>query len=163
MMLHSHRQAGAPGRLGGGRQLGGPPRGVGALAARGANQTPTRAARCRPVAAAATAGNGASAPAAGPALAPSEHALKLWREANAVCFDVDCTITQQDSLDLLAEFMGVGDAVADGARAPCALPADRWPAPTFCRRRRLLSRARSDQQGDGRQHEPGAGAGGAAA
>lgn len=29
-----------------------------------------------------------------------------------MCFDVDCTITKNDSLDLLAEFMGVGDAVA---------------------------------------------------
>lgn len=31
---------------------------------------------------------------------------------NAVCFDVDCTITVNDTLDLLAEFMGVGEAVA---------------------------------------------------
>ena len=30
----------------------------------------------------------------------------------AVCFDVDCTCTVNDSLDLLAEFMGVGSSVA---------------------------------------------------
>jgi phosphoserine phosphatase len=29
-----------------------------------------------------------------------------------VCFDVDCTVTQQDSLDLLASFLGRGEAVA---------------------------------------------------
>lgn len=31
---------------------------------------------------------------------------------DAVCFDVDCTITVNDTLDLLAEFMGVGEEVA---------------------------------------------------
>ena len=30
----------------------------------------------------------------------------------AVCFDVDCTCTVNDGLDLLAEFMGVGSSVA---------------------------------------------------
>lgn len=48
-----------------------------------------------------------------PALEPSDGVLKLWRSANAVCFDVDCTITTNDSLDLLAEFMGVGARVAE--------------------------------------------------
>lgn len=43
---------------------------------------------------------------------------------NAVCFDVDCTITVNDTLDLLAEFMGVGEAVAAltnkvGTSPPC--------------------------------------------
>jgi hypothetical protein len=71
-----------------------------------------------------------------PITTPSETTLKLWQSASAVCFDVDCellllllllpilalllhrppampagTITVQDSLDLLAEFMGVKDAV----------------------------------------------------
>jgi hypothetical protein len=27
---------------------------------------------------------------AGPVTEPTERVLKLWREANAVCFDVDC-------------------------------------------------------------------------
>ncbi|WIA14356.1 hypothetical protein OEZ85_002885 [Tetradesmus obliquus] len=49
----------------------------------------------------------------GPRLQPSERVLKLWRKANAVCFDVDCTVTVNDSLDLLAEFMGCGDLVAE--------------------------------------------------
>ncbi|KAF6254612.1 HAD-like domain-containing protein [Scenedesmus sp. NREL 46B-D3] len=48
----------------------------------------------------------------GPRLQPTERVLKLWRKANAVCFDVDCTVTVNDSLDLLAEFMGCGDLVA---------------------------------------------------
>lgn len=42
-----------------------------------------------------------------------EKAQILWKNANAVCFDVDCTITNSDSLDLLAEYMGVGDKVAE--------------------------------------------------
>ena len=37
---------------------------------------------------------------------------RLWQQAQAVCFDVDCTVTKQDSLDDLAEFLGVGDQVA---------------------------------------------------
>lgn len=37
---------------------------------------------------------------------PPEKVLKLWRNASAVCFDIDDTLTQQDGLDLLAQFMG---------------------------------------------------------
>ncbi|GBF87939.1 glycerol-3-phosphate dehydrogenase [Raphidocelis subcapitata] len=71
----------------------------------------------QPPRAAPTAGGGASVTgardeSAGPALEPTERVLKLWRSANAVCFDVDCTLTVNDSLDLLAEFMGVGGEVA---------------------------------------------------
>lgn len=43
---------------------------------------------------------------------PSPNALRLWHSAEAVCFDVDCTLTTNDSLDLLAEFKGVGEQVA---------------------------------------------------
>ncbi len=43
---------------------------------------------------------------------PERTVLAQWREAQAVCFDVDCTVTLQDSLDLLAEFMGRGEQVA---------------------------------------------------
>eukprot|EP00879_Flechtneria_rotunda_P018060 GHRR01018929.1.p1 GENE.GHRR01018929.1~~GHRR01018929.1.p1 ORF type:complete len:615 (+),score=140.48 GHRR01018929.1:3-1847(+) len=50
--------------------------------------------------------------ASGPKTRPTDRLLKLWRKANAVCFDVDCTVTVNDSLDLLAEFMGVGELVA---------------------------------------------------
>lgn len=65
---------------------------------------------------------------------PNQDVLETWRKASAVCFDVydcgmhaftiftffyhlscnrDCTVCVNDSLDLLAEFMGVGQAVAD--------------------------------------------------
>lgn len=44
---------------------------------------------------------------------PSKFVLDIWHKAEAVCFDVDCTITVNDTLDLLAEFMGVGEAVAE--------------------------------------------------
>ncbi|GAX75615.1 hypothetical protein CEUSTIGMA_g3059.t1 [Chlamydomonas eustigma] len=44
-------------------------------------------------------------------LTPSQHVLDIWHKAEAVCFDVDCTVTVNDSLDLLAEYMGVGKEV----------------------------------------------------
>ncbi|KAG1681299.1 hypothetical protein FOA52_007345 [Chlamydomonas sp. UWO 241] len=40
---------------------------------------------------------------------PSPENLAIWHRAEAVCFDVDCTITINDGLDLLAKFMGVGE------------------------------------------------------
>ncbi|GFH06444.1 phosphoserine phosphatase, chloroplastic, partial [Haematococcus lacustris] len=46
-----------------------------------------------------------------PKTSPHETHKALWRRADAVCFDVDCTITTNDSLDLLAAFMGVKDEV----------------------------------------------------
>lgn len=42
---------------------------------------------------------------------PSDETLALWRKTQAVCFDVDCTITVNDSLDLLGEYMGVKEQV----------------------------------------------------
>ncbi|GAB4821168.1 hypothetical protein N2152v2_008214 [Parachlorella kessleri] len=47
-----------------------------------------------------------------PKLEPSERVLRLWQTAQAVCFDVDCTLTLNDGLDLLAEYLGVGEDVA---------------------------------------------------
>jgi len=47
-----------------------------------------------------------------PVTEPSEKVLELWRNASAVCFDVDCTITNSDALDMLAEFMNAGEEVA---------------------------------------------------
>ncbi|KAG2446311.1 hypothetical protein HXX76_000899 [Chlamydomonas incerta] len=47
----------------------------------------------------------------GPKTTPNDSVLAVWRKADAVCFDVDCTITVNDSLDLLAEFMGVKEQV----------------------------------------------------
>ncbi len=54
--------------------------------------------------------------------APERAVLAQWREAQAVCFDVDCTVTQQDSLDLLAEFLGRGDQVARLTDKVCNAP-----------------------------------------
>jgi len=34
---------------------------------------------------------------------------RVWRQADAVCLDVDCTVTTSDSLDLFAKHMGVGE------------------------------------------------------
>ncbi|KAF4356980.1 hypothetical protein F8388_015956 [Cannabis sativa] len=39
--------------------------------------------------------------------------LKLWRNANAVCFDVDSTVCVDEGIDELAEFCGAGKAVAE--------------------------------------------------
>jgi len=44
---------------------------------------------------------------------PSDTTLELWQSADAVCFDVDCTITKQDTLDLLSEFMEIKDEVEE--------------------------------------------------
>jgi glycerol-3-phosphate dehydrogenase (NAD+) len=52
-------------------------------------------------------------PCPSPRSKPPGNILRLWRNAHAVCFDVDCTVAINDSLDLLAEFMGVGKQVAE--------------------------------------------------
>ena len=44
---------------------------------------------------------------------PKDQVLRLWRQAQAVCFDVDCTVTKQDALDNLGEFLGVGDQIRE--------------------------------------------------
>lgn len=38
--------------------------------------------------------------------------LKIWRNADAVCFDVDSTVCKDEGIDELAEFCGAGEAVA---------------------------------------------------
>ncbi|GIL83780.1 hypothetical protein Vretimale_10573 [Volvox reticuliferus] len=48
-----------------------------------------------------------------PNTVPSDRVLSIWRRVDAVCFDVDCTITMNDSLDLLADFMGVKEQVEE--------------------------------------------------
>ena len=35
----------------------------------------------------------------------------IWRTADAVCFDVDSTVVEEEGIDELAEFCGVGEAV----------------------------------------------------
>ena len=42
---------------------------------------------------------------------PPDQVPALWRQAQAVCFDVDCTVTKQDALDDLAAFLGKGAEV----------------------------------------------------
>lgn len=43
----------------------------------------------------------------------SVEVLELWRNANAVCFDVDSTVCLDEGIDELAEFCGAGKAVAE--------------------------------------------------
>lgn len=38
--------------------------------------------------------------------------LKLWRSADAVCFDVDSTVCTDEGIDELAAYCGKGDEVA---------------------------------------------------
>ncbi|KAH9314687.1 hypothetical protein KI387_023314, partial [Taxus chinensis] len=42
---------------------------------------------------------------------PSQEVLKIWRNADAVCFDVDSTVCIDEGIDELAEFCGAGEAV----------------------------------------------------
>lgn len=44
---------------------------------------------------------------------PSKEVLDLWRNADAVCFDVDSTVCLDEGIDELAEFCGAGKAVAE--------------------------------------------------
>lgn len=44
---------------------------------------------------------------------PSIDVLELWRNADAVCFDVDSTVCLDEGIDELAEFCGAGKAVAE--------------------------------------------------
>lgn len=40
-----------------------------------------------------------------------EELKQIWKTADAVCFDVDSTVVQEEGIDELAEFCGVGDEV----------------------------------------------------
>lgn len=44
---------------------------------------------------------------------PSRGVLEIWRNADAVCFDVDSTVCLDEGIDELAEFCGAGEAVAE--------------------------------------------------
>ncbi|KAL6995074.1 phosphoserine phosphatase [Sarracenia purpurea var. burkii] len=44
---------------------------------------------------------------------PSKEVLKVWQNADAVCFDVDSTVCLDEGIDELAEFCGAGKAVAE--------------------------------------------------
>lgn len=46
--------------------------------------------------------------------------LELWKNGDAVCFDVDSTVCLDEGIDELAEFCGAGKAVAEWtARLDC--------------------------------------------
>ncbi|GER26094.1 phosphoserine phosphatase, partial [Striga asiatica] len=47
------------------------------------------------------------------ALPSVQVVLDVWRNANAVCFDVDSTVCLDEGIDELAEFCGAGEAVAE--------------------------------------------------
>jgi phosphoserine phosphatase len=55
-----------------------------------------------------------STPSSGPVphLTPAEAQRKLL-QADAVCFDVDSTVIQDEGIDVLAEFNGAGQAVKE--------------------------------------------------
>ena len=40
-----------------------------------------------------------------------ENLKQIWKTSDAVCFDVDSTVVQEEGIDELAEFCGVGDKV----------------------------------------------------
>ena len=42
-----------------------------------------------------------------------EETREIFRLADAVCFDVDSTLIQDESIDELAKYCGVGEQVAD--------------------------------------------------
>ncbi|KAK8963141.1 hypothetical protein KSP40_PGU006186 [Platanthera guangdongensis] len=44
---------------------------------------------------------------------PSKEVLEIWRNADAVCFDVDSTVCLHEGIDELADFCGAGKAVSE--------------------------------------------------
>jgi uncharacterized protein YoxC len=42
-----------------------------------------------------------------------EEAQEILRKTKAVCFDVDSTVSMDEGIDVLADFAGCGQAVAD--------------------------------------------------
>ena len=45
---------------------------------------------------------------------PIKHApADVWKQADTVCFDVDSTLIQDEGLDELANFCGVGKVVKE--------------------------------------------------
>lgn len=41
-----------------------------------------------------------------------ERVRRIWKNADCVCFDVDSTVCQDEAIDELASYLGVGEAVA---------------------------------------------------
>lgn len=40
-----------------------------------------------------------------------DETIRIWKEADAVCFDVDSTVIQEEGIDELAKFCGKGTEV----------------------------------------------------
>jgi phosphoserine phosphatase len=50
-------------------------------------------------------------------MSKSLHTAKqIWKQAKAVCFDVDSTVVTEEGIDVLAEFCGAGQVVAEWTR-----------------------------------------------
>lgn len=47
---------------------------------------------------------------------PEQRTKRIWKNADAVAFDVDSTVCQDEAIDELAKFLGVGEAVANVTR-----------------------------------------------
>ncbi|KJH44261.1 phosphoserine phosphatase SerB [Dictyocaulus viviparus] len=47
---------------------------------------------------------------------PEERTRRIWKNADAVAFDVDSTVCQDEAIDELAKYLGVGDAIANITR-----------------------------------------------
>lgn len=45
-----------------------------------------------------------------------QRARHIWKHADAVCFDVDSTVCENEAIDELAEYLGVGEEVATATR-----------------------------------------------
>lgn len=58
----------------------------------------------------------AAGAAGGAAGTPRAEVLAAWRAAQAVCFDVDSTVSPDEGIDVLAAVAGVADQVADLTR-----------------------------------------------
>ena len=55
-------------------------------------------------------------------MAAATQILGNWRRAQAVCFDVDSTVTVGEGIDELADFCGVGEVVAQWRVTPQSDP-----------------------------------------
>ncbi|XP_071946461.1 phosphoserine phosphatase-like [Antedon mediterranea] len=49
-------------------------------------------------------------------MATFEETKKIWKDADAVCFDVDSTVVTDEGIDELAKFCGVGNEVTELTR-----------------------------------------------
>lgn len=58
--------------------------------------------------------------------------LETWKNADAVCFDVDSTVCEDEGIDELAEFCGAGEIVSQWTRKYsllCFIPFTKYVKP----------------------------------